>query len=477
MIQCMNLTLLDSWTSVSNESAPPWQPPPLPYARGPTADFSEYTPWDLFSLFLTPEMTELILQKTIEHARRASDDTFQLSMQELNAFIGVLIYTGIDVRPTVRDHFQQSFFGQSPVASVLTERRFWQIMQHFAVHDNQSFIPRGSPGHDPYAPVRPFYNLLCSKLLVHYRPGRAVSVDESMHACRSRCWFVQYNSNKHHRWGLKHFVLACSETGYVLHTVPYLGAHTETATTSDGLLASERSCMQLVEKLPEPGHIVVMDRFYSGAHLFELLAEKGFGAIGTVRRNRVGLPPAVREVKKSDLPRPKFLRKGKLLHCSWFDKDRYVPMLSTFHKAETKLVAVRDKRAVPFGFRSVEKPKIVVDYNHCMGGVDQGDQMMQSYRLYPHRCNRWRTREIIRLMEIAVHNSFVLYSSYQQNRLTSSQFRLNLLWTLWSPYLQQLGLTLPKFLASFSSHLPDPLSVTTDEYLEDEQLTIDEITD
>ncbi len=412
-------------------------------------------------------MQEMFVQRTNECAQQRGEHNWDFTLQDLHHLIGIFIYTGIDCRPTVRDHFLQTHFGKSPVASVMTERHFWKVLRHFRIHSNQNFLPRGAPGHDPYAQVRPLYDMLTLVLPLHYKAGIAVSVDESLHACQARCWFVQYINSKHHRWGLKHFVISCYVTGFVLFTIPYLGAHTVQSQPGQeqGLLASEMWCLRLVEHLCSTGYIIFMDRWFSGIRLFQKLADLGFGAVGTIQRNRVGLPEAAGTVKRADINSPKFLRKDKLLYCAWFDKENFVPILSTVHAAGTVQVAVRDKKATPFGFRCQEKPTIVHHYNHCMGAVDHGDQMAQSYHLYPHRNNLWWVREIIRLLEIGVHNAFVLYSCYPENQLSSRAFRQFLLATLWEDVLPKMGLNCKSFIQELSTaNFPDPSSVTTDEF-------------
>jgi hypothetical protein len=48
--------------------------------------------------------------------------------------------------------------------------------------------------------------------------------------------------------------------------------------------------LALVEKLRRRGHHIYTDNFYSSPVLFAELREDGFGACGTVRVNRSGLP-------------------------------------------------------------------------------------------------------------------------------------------------------------------------------------------
>jgi hypothetical protein len=48
------------------------------------------------------------------------------------------------------------------------------------------------------------------------------------------------------------------------------------------------------ERLKGRGYVVFTDNFYSSPPLFRELSEEGFGAVGTVRLNRKGVPMSVR---------------------------------------------------------------------------------------------------------------------------------------------------------------------------------------
>ncbi len=59
------------------------------------------------------------------------------------------------------------------------------------------------------------------------------------------------------------------------------------------------------------------------------------------------------------------------------------------------------------------------DYNRAMIGVDLADQKLTNYEIYPHRVRRWPLREFHNFLDMAVHNAFVLYQQYPENRLTA----------------------------------------------------------
>ena len=51
------------------------------------------------------------------------------------------------------------------------------------------------------------------------------------------------------------------------------------------------------DQLQGKGYVVVTDNFYTSPALFRDLQQRGFGACGTTRRDRRGIPPTVRDAK------------------------------------------------------------------------------------------------------------------------------------------------------------------------------------
>ena len=60
---------------------------------------------------------------------------------------------------------------------------------------------------------------------------------------------------------------------------------------------AHRVVLELVDdvRLQQKGYVVVMDNFYSSPALFHQLVQRGFGAVGTARKGRRGIPLAIHE--------------------------------------------------------------------------------------------------------------------------------------------------------------------------------------
>ena len=102
-------------------------------------------------------------------------------------------------------------------------------------------------------------------------------------------------------------------------------------------------------------------------------------------------------------------------------------MLTTIHKDDVVAVERRSQQS-DTGRELVQKPKAIVEYNKYMGGVDRADQFLSYYR-FSHRTVKWWRRAFFFLLDMAVVNSYVLYTFNNPNskaRLNHEQFRIQL---------------------------------------------------
>ncbi len=112
--------------------------------------------------------------------------------------------------------------------------------------------------------------------------------------------------------------------------------------------------------------------------------------------------------------------KGSLLFVKWKDK-RDVSLLTNIHDASTIVKKRRSKSGVG-GYEETVKPTAIEEYNKYMSGVDRLDQFL-SYYNFNHRTNKWWQKAFFCLLDIAIYNSFVLYSKSKQDHRKLSQFR------------------------------------------------------
>ena len=110
----------------------------------------------------------------------------------------------------------------------------------------------------------------------------------------------------------------------------------------------------------------------------------------------------------------------KVLVLAWKDK-RLVKAISTKHDASTTTITRRIKGGGG-ATEEVNKSACIVDYNKYMAGVDGLDQMI-SYYPFTRKSVKWTTKVLFYLVEISVHNAYVLYKAQSSTKQYNTMFK------------------------------------------------------
>ena len=221
---------------------------------------------------------------------------------------------------------------------------------------------------------------------------------------KGRVGFRQYCPLKPTKWGLKSFVLADSDTGFILNIIPYTGGETKDVYLSGcnpELPCLAKIVMALVEKYLDKGHHVFADWLYSSVPLVDELERRSTGYTGTLVRTRQQLPSSVRGAGfKMNKGETRAWRDGKKLVLAWRDKGKPTVMISTV--CQSTMMTVHSRR----GTR--EKPLVIDRYNQSMGGVDKADQY-GCYYSFGRRSVKWWRKLMFWLLEVSIVNSYILH--------------------------------------------------------------------
>ena len=148
------------------------------------------------------------------------------------------------------------------------------------------------------------------------------------------------------------------------------------------------------------GYKLYLDNWYTSQILISYLEENGTAACGTARANRIDLPDSF---KKAALPKGKFrFRRSDNQLAIRYHNKKEVYFLSTIHTAKTTTIQKRN------GLGPVQKPILIDDYNHHMGGVDKNDALVGNYSCV-RKSYKWTTKIFMHYLEEAVFNSFMIH--------------------------------------------------------------------
>jgi hypothetical protein len=162
-----------------------------------------------------------------------------------------------------------------------------------------------------------------------------------------------------------------------------------------------------------------MDNFFSSPDVFYDLAPKKIYCCGTVRLHRRCMPkdlkPKTLRLKQGDI---QMRTRGELTAVVWKDK-RGVCLLTDIHNPP------REGNYCDEHGNAI-KPAIVADYNRHMGHVDKADRMANSYTA-SHRTWKWTKKIFFHLLDLAILNSYILFSSCGGKKISHRDFRLALI--------------------------------------------------
>lgn len=401
---------------------------------GVTADINETSsPYDCFSIFFPLSIVHHVKKETNRYAaaivtklRRSNKlkpnsllNKWQpVKLHEVYLFFSVIIHMCLVKKPKLSDYWSKNSILCTPFPSSLMSRdRFKSILSNLHLNDNNNYIPRNQPNHDPLFKLRPFLDHLLQAFPASFAPHGKLTVDEGMCGFRGRIHFKVYMKGKPEKYGIKLFVVCDACTGYVLRMEVYAGKG-----------AQDSGVMSVLDRLLsdyyDKGFTVFMDRYYSSPVIFDHLWEKKTTAVGTCMPNRKQLPQnnvVQKKIKKNEMV---FMRRNHLLCLKWKD-TRDVLMLSTCHKATSTDVTVRTRD----GPKQKSKPDVILDYNVSKTGVDKADQMI-AYYPFKRKQLKWWKKLFFHLFVMAITNAFVLYketrSLTEKSKVRLEQFMVDL---------------------------------------------------
>ena len=236
---------------------------------------------------------------------------------EIKSFIGLRIAMGLCEKPTLDDYWSEWWVTQTPAFSkVMLRNRFKLLCSFIHFVDNATRLDKDDENYDPLFKIQPILSSVTKSWQESITLGKNLSIDESMIGFRGRIFFRQYIKSKHHRFGIKGFVLCCGKTSYTYHIDIYAGSLYE----YDRQVGQGHSVVRKLCEGLQPGHTLYLDSFYTAPALCKEMFNKGIGICGTVTQGRKGMPEGLRDrsvtLKEGD--KPLFLYKSPVLaDCLW----------------------------------------------------------------------------------------------------------------------------------------------------------------
>ncbi|XP_053977063.1 piggyBac transposable element-derived protein 4-like [Hylaeus volcanicus] len=407
-----------AWHEVTSEdiNPPKLNFSPGPKNVGPQTPESCVEPIDFFKLFFTDELLSNIIEQTNRYAnekikeknlskRSIWNNWVDVTVEEMSAFIGVILNMGIIITRNLKDYWSQQHNSRIPFFYEIFRRArfqqiFWMLHLHVNVSNDKSITTR-------IQKIGNYLDYIDNKFKEYFVPGKELYVDESIVKFKGRSSFVTYNPKKLTKWGIRIYILVDSNTGYIYSFLPYYGSYTVESLMRSELPVTSRIVLHLYQQVlnfnPEAqGYHIFTDRSYTNLILAQELLKLKCYITGTMQPKRKYVPEIIKEPEFKD-NNVFACRSGNLLLLAWKDKE-VITMLSTLHSSEMESVNSRVHGGV---IVRKQKPRMIIEYDKHMGCADKIDHS-NSYT-FLRKSHKWWRKLFFWGLELCARNSYILY--------------------------------------------------------------------
>jgi len=205
------------------------------YKREYVGAFHPVNEVDYFQIFMDQTIFQRFVEHTNKYGRRyvkgwTQGITFKdTTINEMKAFFAIIIHSGIVKYPSRDDMFDTSKKGDAFVKSLMSKKRFEQLMNAWHYTDVEGYHQMDRDEQLQFRKDHPFYHAedlmttLAEKFMAAWDPGQMLDIDESTCPWKGRHRCRCYNPKKPVKWHFKFFNLNDASNGYCINFYPYLG--------------------------------------------------------------------------------------------------------------------------------------------------------------------------------------------------------------------------------------------------------------
>ena len=172
----------------------------------------------------------------------------------------------------------------------------------------------------------------------------------------------------------------------------------------------------LLKSLPEGNFAVYIDNYFNSIPLMKYLKTKNIGCTGTLRANMLQDCPLT--------PKAAFKKNEKGFYEGYQESNTGVELVmwndngavtvgSNFESIEP-VGAAKRWSSINKDYVGVPRPAMIGSYNQAMGGTDQMDQAISTYRPFV-RNRKWYWPLFVYSMEIGLYNSWLHYRKWEKD--------------------------------------------------------------
>lgn len=369
---------------------------------------------------------------------------------EIKALIGLLMLKSIFrcSNEKVLSIFSKGITGRPIFRATLSMKRFEVLLACLRFDDSNTREERKKT--DRAAAISFIFNKFIKNCNELYSPGTNVTIDEMLVPFRGKCGFRTYMPKKPKKYGVKIMCLTDSSTSYLVDAYIYKGKNTD----GEGLTEDEQkfskptqSVIRLCKSIEGTNRNVTGDNWFTSVELVDELGDRSLTYVGTLKKNKKEIPIEFLPSKERNVGSAIYGFGGTITLLSVVPKkNRAVLLLSSMHHN----IATDENN---------KKQEIVSYYNKTKAGVDLLDMKCAIYTS-SSRTRRWPLAIFFQMIDISTVNSFIIYSTFNKNPLTTRfDFVHDLAMELLKPQLERRFLVpnLPRDLRKvLTEHLKKP---------------------
>ena len=210
-----------------------------------------------------------------------------------------------------------------------------------------------------------------------------------------------------YRFGWKIWVMA-TPSGELLACQPYAGAKTQIPDL--GLGQGPNVVYGLAQQYGlKEGSKIAAENLFVNFDLLDHMADKGLGVVGTIRQNRlVGVPLPPKKEAFKEMTRGAMMSKYTDNICTMVWRDSQPVYLGSNFSGPLPVGTCERYGGKGKGYVSVPCPKMVLQYNSVMGGVDLLNQCCKNYAITT-RLKKWDWSLYIWFLNIQMLQAWRLY--------------------------------------------------------------------
>lgn len=348
---------------------------------------------DFFSTLISPSMIRHICTCT---NKRLPDDVLEVTDNEIESYIGILILLGVTKKRNVDidQIWSPSSMHYLEYVSLVMSRSRFQIISRYLTFDD---VNERTTTMSKFHKMQYIFSEFQRKISTAFEPHTHVCVDETLYAFRGNCSFRQYMQKKPAKYGIKYFCMCDVTTSYLCNVQVYLGKDTNQPQRNKNI--GMNVVLKLAEPIEKTGRGITTDSYFTSIPLADKLWDKKLTLVGTMNKNKTAIPHQFQANRNRPIQDCNFgFNREKTLISFVPRKNKVVHLLSTEHH----------HRSIARQEDGDNKPEAILAYNSTKGAVDSFDKLVVQYSCR-RQTRRWTMNVFFFIIDAAAYNSFVMY--------------------------------------------------------------------